>query len=185
MSDTVRVLALIGSLRRGSLNRMTYEAVRGLLPEGMTIEEAQIRAIPLYDDDVRLEGYPEPARRLRGQIAAADAVLFISPEYNYSVPGVLKNAIDWASRPPDQPFARKPVGIMGASAGVMGTARMQYHLRQILVSLDAYPINRPEVAIGRAQEKFDAAGKLVDEATSKQVRAHLDALAAWTRKLRG
>ncbi len=182
----MHVLAMIGSLRKGSFNRMTYEAVRGMLPDGMTIEAADIATIPHYNEDVREQsGYPEPARKLREQIAAADAVLFISPEYNYSIPGVLKNAIDWASRPPDAPFKGKPVGIMGASPGALGTGRMQYHLRQVCLSVDAHPLNRPEVLIAKASDRFDASGKLVDDATGKVLRAHLEALVEWTRRLKG
>lgn len=182
----MHVLAIIGSLRKASVNRMTYEAARGMLPDGMTISAADLSAIPLYNDDVlEQSGYPEPVKKLREQIAAADAILFISPEYNYSIPGVLKNAIDWASRSPDPPFAGKPVAIMGASPGQMGTARMQYHLRQVCVFLDARALNKPEVMIAKAFERFDAAGKLVDEPTAKQIRAQLEALAAWTRRLSG
>ena len=140
----MKLLAIIGSLRRASYNRMVFRAVLEELPHGVSVSEAPIRDLPLYDDDLRLEqGYPEAAQRLREQIAAADAVLFISPEYNYSVPGVLKNAIDWASRAPDQPFKGKPVAIMGASTGMIGTARMQYHLRQSLVFVEALPLAAP------------------------------------------
>jgi chromate reductase len=182
----VRLLAIIGSLRRDSYNRMVFRAVLESLPEGVSISEAPIRGLPLYDDDLRLEqGYPAAARRLREQIAAADAVLFITPEYNYSVPGVLKNAIDWASRPPDQPFKGKPVAIMGASTGMVGTARMQYHLRQSMVFVEALPLARPEVLIPFAADKFDDEGRLVDERTREALRAQLQALVAWTRRVGG
>src|SRR3712207_2929689 len=119
----MKVLGISGSLRRGSYNTAALRAAQGLAPEGMTIEAAEIGDLPLYNDDVRLAGYPPPAERLRGQLAAADAVLFVTPEYNYSVSGVLKNAIDWASRPPDQPFDGKPVAIMGASPGLFEIGR--------------------------------------------------------------
>ena len=182
----MHILAILGSLRRGSYNRMTYNAVRELLPPGVTIEEADIFDIPPYNDDVRVEqGYPPAARRLREQIATANAVLFISPEYNYSVPGFLKNAIDWASRAPDQPFKGKPVGIMGASTGLVGTVRMQLALRQTLLFLEALPVGRPEVLITFAEQKFDAGGRLADERTRKVVGAGLDALVAWARRLQG
>ncbi len=182
----MHVVALIGSLRQGSFNRMTYNAVRELLPSGVTMEEAAIRDLPLYDDDVReRDGYPEPAARLRAQIAAADAVLFISPEYNYSVPGALKNAIDWASRAPDPPLKGKPAAIMGASTGMIGTARMQYHLRQILVYVEALPTGRPEVMITFAARKFDELGRLADETTRSVISLHLETLVAWTRRLGG
>jgi chromate reductase, NAD(P)H dehydrogenase (quinone) len=182
----MRFLAIIGSLRRASYNRMVFRAVLESVPPGVAASEAPIGDLPLYDDDLRLEhGYPEPARRLREQIAAADAVLFISPEYNFSIPGVLKNAIDWASRPPDQPFKDKPVAIMGATTGMIGTARMQYHLRQSMVFVEALPLAKPEVMIPFAADKFDAEGRLVDERTREAIRAQLEALAAWTRRLGG
>ncbi len=180
----MKLLAIIGSLRRASYNRMLFRAVLEELPPGVSVSEAPIRDLPLYDDDLRLEqGYPEAAQRLREHIAAADAVLFISPEYNYSVSGVLKNAIDWASRAPDQPFKGKPVAIMGASTGMIGTARMQYHLRQSLVYVEALPLAKPEVLITFAADKFDAEGRLADERTRQAIRAQLEALVAWVRRL--
>ena len=181
----MHVLALIGSLRRGSYNRMTYNAVCELLPDGVTIEEAEIGAIPLFNDDILTEsGHPEPVQRLREQVAAADAVLFISPEYNYSIPGVLKNAIDWVSRPAvDQPFRGKPVAVLGAALGAMGTARMQYHLRQVIVFVEAIPLAKPEVMITFEQKMFDAQGRLTDEPTRQVIRAQLEALVAWVERL--
>jgi chromate reductase len=181
----VHILAMIGSLRRRSYNRMTYEAARELLPDGVTIEAADIGSIPPFNLDVLEEqGAPESVWRLKQQIAAADAVVFFSPEYNFSVPGVLKNAVDWASRPAaDQPFRGKPVAIMGASTGRFGTARMQYHLRQIFVFLEALPLGKPEVMIGDCAEKFDAEGRLTDERTRAQIRGQLEALAAWVERL--
>ncbi len=141
--------------------------------------------IPLYNEDVRAEGYPPSAQRLREQIRAADALLLVTPEYNYSMPGVFKNAIDWASRPPEQPFAGKPAAIMGASGGRIGTARAQYHLRQSLVFLGVLPINKPEVMIGSAQNVFDEDGRLTDEPTRKIIVELLVALRDWTLKLKG
>ena len=179
----IRVVGLSGSLRKGSFNTAALRAAQGLAPDGMTIETAEIGDLPLYNDDVRLAGYPAPVARLRGQLAAADAILFVTPEYNYSIPGVLKNAIDWASRAPSQPFDGKPVAIMGASGGLFGTARAQYQLRQMLVFLNAFPVNKPEVMIGQASTKFDEAGQLTDEPTKQFVRQLLVALAAWTRRL--
>ena len=152
-----------------------------LKPRGMTIETADIGSIPLYNEDVRAQGFPPPVEKLRAQIAAADALLFVTPEYNYSMPGVLKNAIDWASRPPDQPFAGKPIAIMGAGAGMAGTARAQYDLRRCCVFLDMHPVNRPEVQIGQAQTKFDEQGRLTDEAARGFIRDQLIALDKWTR----
>src|SRR6516225_6233458 len=158
------VLGICGSLRTGSYNRAVLRTAIELRPPGMTIEIADISAFPLYNEDVRAQGFPAPVETFRRQIKAADALLFVTPEYNYSMPGVLKNAIDWASRPPDQPFAGKPVAIIGASAGMGGTARAQYDLRRSCVFLDMHPVNRPEVLIGQAHTKFDAAGHLTDEA---------------------
>src|SRR5246127_526663 len=143
----ITVLGICGSLRAGSYNKAALHVAIELKPPGMTIETADIGSIPLYNEDVRAQGFPPPVEKLRRQIAAADALLFATPEYNYSMPGVLKNAIDWASRPPDQPFAGKPVAIIGASAGMGGTARAQYDLRRSCVFLDMPPVNRPEVLI--------------------------------------
>ena len=184
MSDgqgRLRVVGISGSLRKSSFNAAALRAAMELAPEGMIIEPAGIADIPLYDEDVRLAGYPPGVERFRAQIGAADAVLFATPEYNYSIPGVLKNAIDWASRPPDQPFDGKPVAIMGAGGG--GTARAQYHLRQVLVFLNAFPVNKPEVMIGQPATKFDETGRLTDEPTRERIRMLLQSLAAWTRRL--
>lgn len=183
-NDTVRVLGVSGSLRKGSFNTALLRTARDLAPLGMTIEIANIRDIPPYDEDVRAQGLPEPVRAFRERIAASNAILFVTPEFNFSVPGVLKNAIDWASRPPSQPFADKPAAIMGASGGMGGTARAQYHLRQIAVSVDMHVLNKPEVFVRAAASVFDAEGRLTDEATRKIVGEHLVALAAWTRRLR-
>ena len=154
-----------------------------LKPPGMTVEIADISAFPLYNEDVRAQGFPPPVEKLRQQIKAADALLLVTPEYNYSISGVLKNAIDWASRPPDQPFAGKPVAIMGAAAGMAGTARAQYDLRRYCVFLDMHPLNKPEVLIGQAQTKFDAAGRFTDEVGRGLIRDLMAALEKWTYQL--
>lgn len=180
----MKVVGISGSLRKGSFNSAALRAAQGLAPDGMTIERAEIGDLPLYDEDVRIAGFPPPVERLRSQLAAADAILFVTPEYNYSISGVLKNAIDWASRPPSQPFDGKPVAIMGASGGLLGTARAQYHLRQMLIFLNALPVNRPEVMIGQAQSKFDESGALADEPTRELVRRLLVALRDWTERLK-
>lgn len=184
MSTTLNVLGLCGSLRRDSYNRAVLRAAQALAPAaGMRIEAADISDVPLYNEDVYSEGFPAPVERLREQVRAADALLFVTPEYNYSVPGVLKNAVDWVSRPPDQPFAGKPAAIMGASPGAFGTARAQYHLRQTLVFLDVHPLNRPEVMISSAHERIDAQGELNHAPTREFIGKLLAALAAWTRQL--
>src|SRR5215211_5984493 len=180
----MNVIGISGSLRKGSFNTAALRAAQGLAPEGMRIETAEIGDLPLYNDDVRVAGYPAPVARLRGQLATADAILFVTPEYNYSIPGVLKNAIDWASRAPSQPFDGKPVAIMGASGGLFGTARAQYQLRQMLVFLNAFPVNKPEVMIGQAQNKFDENGNLTDEPTRDFIRKLLASLQDWTERLK-
>jgi len=180
----LRVLGISGSLRKGSFNTALLRAAAGLAPEGMVVDIHDIRHVPLYDEDVRAAGLPEPVQRLRDAIAAADALLLVSPEYNYSLPGVVKNAIDWASRPPAQPFAGKPLGIMGASGGAGGTMRMQYHLRQVAVFLDMPVVNKPEVFVRNAATLFDAEGKLTDGPTRAVVTELLASLAALTRRLR-
>src|SRR5215212_3108928 len=176
---SIRVLGMSGSLRRASFNTAALRAAAELAPAGMEVETySGLAAIPPYNDDVRQQGYPPPVADLRARIKAADALLIATPEYNYSVPGVLKNAIDWASRPPDQPFDGKPIAIMGASPGQIGTARAQYHLRQMLVFLDAFPLNKPEVLIN-----FDEAGRLTDEPTRAFIGKLLNSLREWTGRL--
>jgi len=180
---TIKVLGLAGSLRRMSYNRGLLRAAQTLAPEGMVIDVFEVGEIPLYNEDVHQAGLPAPVDELRSRIRHADALLVATPEYNYSIPGVLKNAIDWASRPPQQPFADKPVAIVGASAGLFGTTRAQHHLRQCFVFLDAHVLARPEVMIPSAKEKFDLQGDLVDEASRRFLAEQLVALAAWTRRL--
>lgn len=173
------VIGISGSLRKGSLNAAALRAAVELAPDGMQIETFDLRPIPLYDEDVRQAGFPEPVAALREKVRAADGLLLVTPEYNYSVPGVLKNAIDWVSRPPDQPFLQKPIAIMGASPSFIGTARAQYHLRQSFVFLDAFVMGRPEVMIGGAPSKFDEQGRLVDEDTRKFLADYLVAFGRW------
>jgi chromate reductase len=158
-------------------------AAQELAPAGMTIDIFDISEIPLYNEDVKAKGFPPVVADLRARIKAADGLLLATPEYNYSTSGVLKNAIDWASRPPEQPFDAKPIALMGASGGVLGTARAQYHLRQMFVFLNAHILNRPEVFIGAAQTKFDAAGKLTDQPTRDFIAAMLTSYKAWIAKL--
>ena len=172
----VKVAGISGSLRRGSFNTALLNAAMGLAPEGMRIEPASID-LPLYNEDLRERGDPESVSQLRSLITTADAVLIVTPEYNYSVPGVLKNAIDWASRPPDQPFRKKPVAIMGGSPGRIGTALAQCHLRQVLVCLDADVLNKPGVMVGGVMGVLDNDGQLSDEPSREHVIRLLNALA--------
>lgn len=182
-SDTVHVLGLSGSLRKGSFNSAALHAAVELAPDDVRIRTGSIAGIPPYDEDLRAEGTPDAVRALADAILAADAVLIATPEYNYSIPGVLKNAIDWLSRLDPQPFADKPVAIMGASMGRLGTARAQYHLRQVFVFLDAMVLNKPEVMIAAAQTLVDERGELADETTRGHVAGLVEALAAHARRL--
>ena len=180
------VLGVCGSLRRASYNRMALREAQKLAPADMTIEAFEsLGQIPLYDEDLEKQGLPAPVQEFRARIKAADALLLVTPEYNYSVPGVLKNAIDWASRPPEQPFQDKPMAIMSAGPGAFGGVRCQYHLRQCFVYLDAKLLNRPEVFVGQAGQKFAEDGTLKDEATAKAIAGLLEGLRAWTLRLRG
>ena len=184
MSEQIRVLGFAGSLRQRSFNRAALRAAVELAPEGMTIETFDLTPIPLYNDDVKQQGFPPAVEAFRDQIRAADALLIVTPEYNYSIPGVLKNAIDWASRPPDQPFDGKPIAIMGASPGRLGTARAQYHLRQCFVFLNGLVMNRPEVMIAGAAQVFDDQLRLTDEATRDFISKLLASLVEWTSRHR-
>jgi chromate reductase len=178
MSDsaTIKVLAISGSLRKGSFNTHALKACQELAPAGMSIEIFDLSGIPLYNEDVHEKGNPPSVQEFRDKIKAADAVLVATPEYNYSTSGVLKNAIDWASRPPEQPFDGKPLAIFGASPAFTGTARAQYHLRQIFIYMNPRLLNRPEVFITTAHTKFDQQGKLTDESTRKALTGLLVAL---------
>ncbi|MBX6333529.1 MAG: NAD(P)H-dependent oxidoreductase [Gemmatimonadaceae bacterium] len=177
-TGSVRVLGIAGSLRAGSFNRALLHAAMELAPAGMEITEfTRIAEIPHYNADLDGRAAPEPAVALRRAIAEADALLIATPEYNYSIPGVLKNAIDWASRPPaTTPLRDKPTAIMGASTGMGGTMRAQYHLRQCFVLTRTPTVLQPEVLCAFAAQKFDADGRLHDEKTRELVRALLAAL---------
>lgn len=181
--NPLKVLAISGSLRKDSLNTKALRAAAALAPDGVDVELADLHGIPLYDQDLRDETVPAAAEKLHAQIHAADALLISTPEYNYSISGVLKNAIDWMSRLDPMPFAGKPGAVMGASMGILGTARAQYDLRKILTALGMHLISRPEVMIGAAHTRFDEAGTLTDEDTSKFVAKLVEEMAAWTRRL--
>jgi chromate reductase len=180
----LQFVGLVGSLRKGSYNAALMRAAAELVPPEGTLEVAPIGDLPPYDADLDADGGPPPVQRLKAQLRAADAIVIVSPEYSYSVPGFLKNALDWVSRKPDPALDGKPGLIMGASSGAIGTMRMQHHLRQICVAINVKLLNRPEIAVGKAQEKFDADGRLVDAPTRELVRSGLAALSAWTLQLR-
>jgi chromate reductase len=186
-SAKIEVLGIAGSLREGSYNRALLRAARDLAPEALEIRIFErLVDIPLYNEDVRARGDPEPVVALKEAIQQADAILWVTPEYNFSIPGVLKNAIDWASRPPDtSPLNGKPVAIMGATSGTWGTVRSQMHLRQVCVFTNMLPVNKPQVLVARAESKFDANGRLTDETTRRFVRQLLEALVEWTLRLQG
>lgn len=166
MAD-LKVLGICGSLRKASYNMAALRACSDLMPQGMTLQITSLADIPMYNQDVFDAGMPPSVKRLREEIAAADGLLIASPEYNFSVTAALKNAIDWASRAPNQAFQDKPVAIFSATQGPLGGPRNQYDLRRMLVQLWAHPLPRPEVFIGSANTKFDAQGKLADETTRK------------------
>ena len=184
MTDSVKILGMAGSLRKGSYNRAALRAATTVVPQGATIEVFDLYGIPPFNQDHEKEP-PQPVAELKAKVSAAEAILIVTPEYNYSVPGVLKNAIDWASRPyGDNAWDGKPVGMMGASIGTLGTARAQYHLRQMFVFLNMFPLNQPEVMIANAAERFDEHGNLNDAETTKRIKDLLVALVEWTRRLR-
>jgi chromate reductase len=182
-TSPVRILGIPGSLRRASYNRAALRAAEELLPADSTLEVVDLGGIPPFNEEDE-RSLPARVAELKAQIREADAILIATPEYNYSIPGVLKNAIDWASRPfGDNAWDGKPVAIMGASPGAIGTARAQYHLRQTFVFLNMYPINRPEVMISNAAQRFDTHGRLADEGSRTRIRELLEALVVWTRRL--
>ncbi len=183
MAGHFRILGIAGSLRKGSYNRAALRAAARIVPEGATLEIFELDGIPPYNQDE--ENHP-PAKvaELKARVRAADAVLFVTPEYNYSIPGVLKNAIDWASRPyGDNAWNEKPVAVMGASIGTMGTSRAQYHLRQVFVYTNMHPLNQPEVMISDAARRFDEHGNLTDEKAMELIRQLLAGLVNWGRRL--
>jgi len=183
MAD-LRILGVCGSLRKASYNMAALRACNELMPEGMSMKIAQIGDLPLFNQDVFDAGMPEAAKRFRAEVAEADGVLIASPEYNFSLSAALKNAIDWASRPPNQSWQDKPIAIFSCSGGPLGGARVQYDLRRILVQLWGHVLPRPEVFIGSAQTKFDAQGKLTDETTRKFLAELLAGFKVWIARMK-
>ena len=183
MHKPIRILGIAGSLRHESYNRAALRTATTLVPAGALLEPFELDGIPVFNQDEE-QNPPAKVAELKRRIREADAILFVTPEYNYSVPGVLKNAIDWASRPyGDSAWNGKPAANTGASPGAIGTARAQYHLRQILVYLNMFPINQPEVMIGNAAARFDKEGNLTDETTKDFIRQLLKNLVEWTRRI--
>jgi chromate reductase, NAD(P)H dehydrogenase (quinone) len=181
----IRVLGIAGSLRAGSFNRALLRAALEVVPAGVELHLFEgLATIPLYDADVEAKGDPEPVVAMKAAIRDADALLIATPEYNYGVPGVLKNAVDWASRPPGKSVLnRKPLAIMGATPGGTGTARAQLALRQSFVFTESYALLRPEVLVARVHEKIDADGRLTDATTRQLIRQLLEALADWVARV--
>lgn len=180
----IKILGIVGSLRKDSYNAFALKAAQALVPDGVSLELIDLHGIPIFNQDDEMTP-PAAVLEFKRRILAADAILFATPEYNYSLPGGLKNAIDWASRPyGDSAWQGKPAAVMGASIGSLGTARAQYHLRQILVTLDMPVVNQPEVMIGNAAQRFDQEGQLTDEPTRKIIQKLLRALVHLARSSR-
>jgi chromate reductase len=176
--NKIKILGVLGSLRRDSYNHLALKAAQKLVPEGAELDVVELSGIPIFNQDDELAP-PTSVLAFKQQILTADAILFVTPEYNYSVPGGLKNAIDWASRPfGDSAWQGKPAAIMGVSVGGLGTVRAQYHLRQILVSLNMPVVNQPEVMIGHAAKAFNHDGEITDDKTMQVIQHLLIALVA-------
>ena len=185
MKSDVRILGFAGSLRKGSYNKALLRAAAELLPADTQLEIFDLEGIPPFNQDLE-SNPPAKVREFKAKIKAADAILMAAPEYNYSVSGVLKNAIDWASRPyGDNAFDGKPVAVMSASIGMLGGARGQYHLRQIFVFLNMHPVNRPEVMVPFVADKVDDKGNLTDAKTRGFIKDLVESLVDSTRKMRG
>ena len=183
-ANEFRILGIAGSLRRASFNRGLIRAARGLAPEGVVVEPYdKLEKIPFFNQDVENEGDPAPVRDLKERVREADAVLIATPEYDYAIPGVLTTALDWVLRPPS-PLRHKPVGIVGASPGRVGTARGQMVLRQILLHAPAYVMPEPQMLISNARERFDEDGDLTDEQTRERMRRFLTALVEWAERFK-
>lgn len=185
--DQLRVVGFAGSLRAGSYNGALLRSARELAPAGLAIEIYESIELPLFNEDVEEHGDPEPVAAFKAAIAEADALLIATPEYNYGVPGVLKNAIDWASRPPGRgPLDGKLAAIIGASVSMVGSARAQQQLRQVFAFTNTLAMLQPEVLVSRAHQKFDRDGHLSDEATRRFLRQYLETFHGWaTRMLHG
>jgi len=184
MVEPVHIFGFAGSLRKGSYNKALLETAAELMPKNAVFTVFDLDGIPPFNQDMETQP-PEKVVDFKNGIKASDAILIATPEYNYSIPGVLKNAIDWASRPPtDNVFNEKPVALMGASTGMLGTGRAQYHLRQCFVFLNMHAVNRPEVMVNYAREKFDADGKLKDEKAKKSIADLIESLITLTATLK-
>lgn len=178
-----KIIAFSGSLRAASFNTMAIKAAQQLAPAGCEIELIDYSGLPLYNQDHADQSTPPLVLDIAEKVRAADAILWATPEYNHSLPGALKNLIDWLSRQTPQPLAGKPAAIISASMGLLGGARVQAHLRQILVCLDVHVLNKPEIMMGQAHEKFDSEGHLQDTITQELIAAQMQALCAFSQQL--
>ncbi len=184
MTQSIHLLGFTGSLRQESYNRALLHATIDAAPEGVTVKTTEIGDIPLYNADLDTESPPEPVRRFREEIGAADGLLIATPEYNYSIPGGLKNAIDWASRPAmSSVLKRKPIGIMGTGSGRFGSVRAQMALRQVFVFTESYVMLKPEIVLPNAAIIFDAQRNLVDDDVRSLLAQYMSAFADWTRRM--
>ena len=184
MNQKVHILGFAGSLRKQSYNKAILAAAVEMVPDDASLEVFDLEGIPPFNQDIELQP-PDKVKEFKAKIRAADAILIATPKYNYSIPGVLKNAIDWASRPyGDNAFDGKPVAVMGASIGTLGTARAQYDLRRSFVFLNMLALNQPEVMVAFAQDKVDSNGRVTDEKTRKRIKELLENLVSWTRRTR-
>ncbi|MCX5780628.1 MAG: NAD(P)H-dependent oxidoreductase [Firmicutes bacterium] len=181
---TIKIVGFTGSLRRGSFNKASLLAAQDLLPEGADLEILDVSAFPFFNEDVEREGVPQLVLDFKAKVTTADAILIATPEYNYSIPPVLKNVLDWGSRGGDNCWSGKPLAIMSASPGIFGGARAQYHLRQVCVILNLLPLNKPEVFIMSAHTKFDPEGKLTDDYTRQAIAKLLKALVDRTLEMK-
>lgn len=182
----MNILTICASLRKGSYNRMLMNALPPLAPAGMNLKEAPgFGEFPHYNADLHADGkFPELTVKFADAVRAADGVIVVTPEYNYTIPGAFKNAVDWVSRMKDQPFKEKPVAIQSASQGPLGGARMQYHVRTMLVFLGSFVFNTPEIFVGQAQNKFNDKGELTDDATKDFLKKQLAAFAKFVERVK-
>jgi chromate reductase len=176
MNRTINIIGFTGSLRLHSYNKAALRAAKKLLPEGATLDIVDLADIPFFNEDLEAEGMPQAVLDFKKKLSTADAILISTPEYNYSIPPVLKNVLDWASRGNDLTLSGKPLAIMSASPSIFGGSRVQYHLRQVCVRLNLLPLNQPEVFIMKADNKFDKEGNLINETTQNSISKLLEAL---------
>ncbi len=183
--NEMRILGISGSVRKGSYNSMLLEFAKSLLPSGTTMETYDIEGMPIFDQDSEKRPLPDKIRDFKEKIKSADAILICTPEYNYTIPAVLKNTLEWASRPyGTNAFDRKPVALMSASTELGGGTVAQYHLRQVLVYLNAFVLNKPVVLVPQAQDKFSSTGKLMDEEAKIRVQTLLENLVKWSKLIK-